>query len=129
MISGLPPGEKKGGLDYLLKFSKTPNLFRQSVNSQKAIFTPGSLFFTPITFDANSIGGQGEITKELLEYLETFVKFSLKINTIGLSKDFVDLLKFLKVYRIHLKIKCPTIDQEFHPVGNRPTNVPTILFP
>lgn len=126
----LPLNIRKGGVDFLFKYAKNQSLFNQVVSDQTKIFAPASLFFTLITFDKSTIEELGGISEEMLKIIETFVKFSLRINVISKSeKSFEVLEQFLKSNQITLNIKCPEIDQEFHSGGNRPTDVSTILFP
>lgn len=116
-------------LDLLGKYSSSVPLHQAATLAKNSIFAPESLFFTPITvfnIRDSHFGGNGET---FLTRLETYIKFSLKINVISRSNTFKTLTDFLRGHHITLNIKCPEIDQEFHPEGPRPTNQSTILFP
>ena len=110
-----PNLKKSGDLSELNKFPKTQILFNAAIKSQKTIFAPGRLYFTPITFGRESIEEiVGGVTTQFLNMMETYVKFSLKINTIGLSREFDSLPTYLKSHNVSIKIKCPGIQKEFH---------------
>lgn len=125
----IPFGKRNRPLHLLGKYSSSIPLFQAAALAQASIFAQGSLFFTPITVSTNQdshFRGSGET---FLTRLETYVKFSLKINVISRSNSFETLTDFLRGHNVTLDIKCPKIDQEFHPMGSRPTNQSTILFP
>lgn len=125
------PSKTTGKKDWPLSVLNNPisqTIFNQATLAQQNIFkTKGSFFFTPVEV----IQGKDEFEKSesFRKSLETFVKFSLKINTIGKSNSINQLNIFLTKYSVNLVINCPDIDQEFHPHGNRLTNLPTTLFP
>ncbi len=101
-------------------------------NVSSALYTcynKDNLFFTVINPNIIVDGKPTKNQKEVLGFLETFVKFSLKINTIGKSHSFLELQSFLTNYNVMLQIACPDIDREFHTLGSFPTDQSTILFP
>lgn len=104
-------------------------IFKEATVAQHNVFeTKGSFFFTPI--EVLGEGDEFPNDTSLRRKLESYIKFSLKINVISKAElSFEALDEYLKSNQINLKIACPDIDQEFHPVNYRPTDKSTILFP
>lgn len=127
-IPSLKVGRKHRPLG-LLNNPISKSIFDTAVLVQKKVFNSNdSFFFTTIQI----LDGEEEFVenRNLREIIEAFIKFSLKINVISKSElSFNSLEDYLKLNDIDLNIKCPEIDQEFHPVISRPTVESTILFP
>lgn len=131
IMGTLVPSRTPGKNDWPLSILNNPlsqKIFQEATLAQHNVFkTKGSFFFTPI--EVLGEGNEFPNKNSLRKSLETYIKFSLKINTIGESGSFDELMIFLKNNSVNLIIDCPEIDQEFHPEGPRPTDKPTILFP
>lgn len=77
---------------YLMNFSGYTKELDAVNNARKSAYCPGSLFFTTITFDKSNLGTmKKEQMQKLLACIETYVKFSLKINTIGESQTLITM--------------------------------------
>lgn len=118
-IVGSPVSPINGAwpLNLLSSFRKTKMLYNQAVSVQSAIFQPGSLYFTTVVPNIVINGAPTKIQQKQLECLETFVKFSLVVNTIGKSQSLHTMKKNLNGIPVSLNINgipCLQLMQEFH---------------
>lgn len=109
-----PNQKESSNLSELNKYPITLPLFNSAIKSQKNIFKPGSLYFTPILIKQKSMDEIGGITTAILNLIEAYVKFSLIVNTIGKSNKYESLHSYLMSNQIFLNINCPVIQKEFH---------------
>lgn len=101
----------------LSNFVKTQALYNQALNVQSTIFQPGSLYFTTLVPNIVVIGAPTKTQQDLLKCLETFVKFSLVVNTIGKSQSLSTMQKNLNGIPVSLNITgipCQLM-KEFYP--------------
>lgn len=105
-------------LNLLSGFSKTLPLFNQAVNVQNTIFKPGSLYFTTLVPNIIFNGFPNKTQQDQLKCLETFVKFSLVVNTIGKSQSLDTMKKNLNGIPVSINIQgipCNGLKNEFYP--------------
>lgn len=111
-----PQTDKKDNLSVLSRFSNSLNLFHEALKVQDFYFSPANLYFCPITIVSDNLG-KADLTK-LLKSLETFVKFSLKENTVGKSQSLQTMSKNLNGISVSLNISgipCNVLRSEFYP--------------
>lgn len=105
-------------LNLLSNFNQTVNLHDQAINVQTNVLKPGSLYFTTLVPNISINGKPSKIQQVQLECLETFVKFSLIVNTIGKSQSLSTMNTNLNGNSVKINlngIPCGNLKSEFYP--------------
>lgn len=117
-VQNWPDISKRGDLSIFSAFPVAINLYKDALSVQSQYFSPGKLFFCPITVVSNGGIVLGQYLKDMLKDLETFVKFSLIENTVGQSKTLKKMWQNLEGLNVVIdlpNIPCLDLKNEFYP--------------
>lgn len=118
-VPSLVYGEKCRPISLLGKYPSSINLHKLATTTQSIIFDKQNLFFTTFTFkiEKEHLEKHNIQLETLLECVETYVKFSLKVNTVGKSQTLKTMKTKLKGINLFIDFTtmCVILNSEFYP--------------